>query len=124
MKYLKPLTFFAAGGTGYVLLELLWRGRSHGSMFLVGGICFLLLGKLQKRHLPLLCRAILGSFIITTAELGAGLIFNRDYRVWDYRNEAFHFYGQICPLFSFLWMPVSLGAMWLYEKLELILCKK
>ena len=84
----------------------------------------MLLGKLQKRHLPLLRRAILGSFIITTAELGAGLIFNRDYRVWDYRNEAFHFYGQICPLFSFLWMPVSLGAMWLYEKMELILCKK
>ena len=109
-----------------MLLELIWRGRSHSSMLLAGGLCLNLVGHLEEVEpkLPLPLRILAGAGIITMIELGMGLIFNRDYRVWDYRNEAFHFYGQICPLFSFLWMPVSLGAMWLYEKMERILCKK
>lgn len=122
MKYLKPFVFFTAGGTGYVLLELLWRRRSHGSMFLTGGICFLLLGKLKNYQF--LTRAMLGSVIITTAELIAGLLFNRSYKVWDYRNKPFNFKGQICPQFSLLWMPVSLGAMWLYRQADKLWNKK
>lgn len=116
MKYLKPFAFFTAGGTTYVLLELLWRKRSHISMFLTGGACFLLLGKLRDRQF--LTRALMGSAIITTAELIAGLLFNRNYNVWDYRNEPLNFKGQICPLFSFLWMPVSLGGIWLYQQAD------
>ena len=122
MKYLKPFVFFTAGGTGYVLLELLWRRRSHGSMFLTGGICFLLLGKLKDYQF--LTRAMLGSVIITTAELIAGLLFNRNYKVWDYRNKPCNVKGQICPQFSLLWMPVSLGGIWLYQQADNLWNKK
>ena len=31
------LLCFLLGGAGYVLIELLWRGRSHFSMFIAGG---------------------------------------------------------------------------------------
>ena len=89
-------------------------------MFLAGGSCFLLLGKLERTRprLPLPLRGITGAGIITMVELLAGLIFNRDYKVWDYRRLPFNFHGQICLRFFLLWIPLSLGAMWLHSWLQ------
>ena len=117
---IKQAILFLLGGVGYVLLELLWRGRSHVSMFLAGGVCFLLLGVLNKvqPRLPFVLRGLVGAGIITMVELLAGLIVNRNYRVWDYRHLPFHFHGQICLQFFLLWIPLSLGAMWLYSLLD------
>ena len=89
-------------------------------MFLAGGSCFLLLGRLDRTR-PRLSwpfRALMGALIITSVELLAGLLFNRDYSVWDYRGMPWNFYGQICLPFTLLWLPVSLGAMWLYKALD------
>ncbi len=101
-------------------LELLWRGWSHGSMFFAGGSCFLLLGKLNtvQPRLPLPLRAVTGAGIITMVELLAGLLTNREYQVWDYRDVPLNFCGQICLPFSLLWIPVSIGGMFLYSKIE------
>ena len=118
MKYTKEAAFFALGGSAYVGLELLWRGRSHGSMFAAGGTCFLLLGKLEKKELPLALRAAAGAGAITAVELVTGLLVNRDHRVWDYRSQPWNFRGQICPVYSALWMPVALAAMALYRRLD------
>ena len=89
-------------------------------MFLAGGICFLLLGKLNRTtpRLPLLLRGAVGAAIITAVELAAGLLANRDHAVWDYRGMPVNFLGQICLPFSLLWIPLSLGAMALYELLD------
>ena len=114
----KKTMLFALGGCSYMGLELLWRGWSHGIMFLAGGSCFLLLGRLRKRSLPLPFLAIAGSGVITGVELLSGLLFNRDYRVWDYRNLPLQFKGQICLPYSLLWLPLSLGAMELYRHLD------
>ena len=67
MKFFKGSALFAIGGGIYVGLELLWRGRSHISMFAAGGVCFLLLGRM--RHLRLTERLILGPLVITAVEL-------------------------------------------------------
>ena len=101
-------------------LELLLRGRSYGSMFLAGGLCFLLIGHLGKVHpgLSPALRMTVGAGIITLVELGAGLLVNRNFRVWDYRDQWGNFLGQICPVFSLLWIPAALGAMILYDTLE------
>ncbi len=120
---LKNTALFAAGGLGYVALELLWRGRSHGSMFLAGGSCFLILGRLSRVKLPLPLRAAGGAAAITGAELVAGFLFNRSYTVWDYRTMPLNYQGQICLPYSLLWIPVSLGGMALYRKLEMLLDK-
>lgn len=111
---------FFLGGAGYVLLELLYRGRSHYSMFLAGGLCFLLLGKLERTRprLPGWARPLVGAGIITMVELGTGLIFNRDYTVWDYRAVPGNFCGQICPRFTVLWIPLAAAAGWLYRRLK------
>ncbi len=125
MKFLKAFILFLLGGSGYVALELLWRGRSHSSMFLAGGCCFLLLGKLQntRPRLPLLSRGLVGAGIVTMVEFAAGLVFNREYRVWDYRDMPLNVRGQICLPFYLAWIPVSLGAMWLYSFLQKPLAK-
>lgn len=99
-------------------LELAWRGWSHGSMFLAGGTCFLLLGRLNALRIPPAIKLLLGSAVITGVELTAGLLFNRNYTVWDYRNLPFSFLGQICLPFSLLWIPVGSGGMGLYRLLE------
>lgn len=116
MKFLWGTILFYIGGTAYMILEFLWRGRSHGSMFLLGGLCFLLVGggasKFQKIPVPV--RPLLGAGIITGLELVTGWIVNQDYKVWDYRDQLFQFQGQICLAFSLLWVPVSLMAMELY----------
>ena len=118
MRFFRGVFFFLAGGIGYVVIEFLWRGRSHISMFLAGGTCFLLLGKLRQLRLPLLLRGLAGAGVITTVELLAGLLFNREYRVWDYRQLPANFKGQICLPYFLLWIPLSLGAMALYGFLD------
>ena len=120
MDFLKKGTLFSLGGLAYCGLELLWRGRTHYSMFLAGGTSLLLLGKLNRAEpkLPLFLRAVVGSGIITMVELAAGLIFNRSYTVWDYRDQWGNWLGQICPLFSLLWIGIAALVLLIYDPLE------
>ena len=117
MVILQNIGMFLLGGGGYVALELLWRGRSHFAMFLAGGLCFLLLGQLNRVNprLPLWLRCLVGAGIVTVVELGVGLLANRDYTIWDYRQMPANFHGQICLVYSLLWIPVSLMGMGLHK---------
>lgn len=117
MAAIYEIFLFLVGGSGYVGLELLWRGRSHISMFIAGGVCFLLLGRIERTKFSPSVKSLLGAATITAVELLAGLLINRDYRVWDYRQMPFNLMGQVCLSYSLLWMPVSLGAMMLYRLL-------
>ena len=109
---------FYLGGMCYAGLELLWRGFSHWSMFVLGGICFVLVGNLKRlrpgKRLP--ARLTEAALLITLLELGCGLLVNRSYRVWDYRNMPLNVFGQICLPFTLLWIPVSFVAMVLYDR--------
>ena len=120
MELRKNCFLFALGGSLYVGLELLWRGRSHSSMFLAGGLCFVLIGELNrsKPRRPAILRMLTGAGIITAVELAVGLAANRDYSVWDYRQQWGNFLGQICPMFSLLWMPLTLAAEWVYRQAD------
>lgn len=44
----KYTTLYAIGGFIYVFLEILWRGYSHWTMWLLGGICFVALGLINE----------------------------------------------------------------------------
>ena len=87
-------------------------------MFLAGGTAFLLLGRLEevRPRLPRLLRALVGAGVITLVELFFGLVFNRDYRVWDYRGLPGNFLGQICPRFFLLWVGLAWAAGRVYWK--------
>lgn len=117
MRIWKQGVLFYLGGSIYMILEFLFRGWSHGSMFLAGGICFLLIGKLTRvsPQLPLIGKLFFGVLIVTMVELAAGLLVNRNYTVWDYRDQFLNFHGQICLLFSLAWVPVSYAALKIYD---------
>ncbi len=120
MKIWKALVLYYLGGMVYQFIEYAWRGWSHGSMFLLGGTCFLLLGKLGRSlpRVPLALKVILGAGLVTVLELLTGLLVNRDFSVWDYRQLPYQFLGQISLIFSLLWMSLSLAAMRLYDSAE------
>ncbi len=112
---MKSAALFSLGGSAYVGLELLYRGYSHISMYAAGGLCFLAIGGLSRRAMPKLTRMACGAGIITAVELATGLLVNRQFQIWDYRDQPGNFLGQICPLFSALWLPLAAVAMGLYR---------
>lgn len=112
------MAMFTLGGSAYVGLEMLWRSRSHISMFAAGGVCFLLLGAIGRKYRRLWQRALFGAAAVTAVELAAGLLVNRDWRVWDYRGEPLNLFGQVCLGYSALWAGLSLAAMALYPWAE------
>ena len=120
MSIWKRCLIFLTVGTAYFGLELLWRGRSHVSMFAAGGLCLLLIGHLGEVEpkLPLPIRILVGTGIITMVELGMGLLANRSYSIWDYRGLPWNLWGQICPQFILLWMPLSWLAIVVYDRMK------
>lgn len=117
----------ACGGCLYVLLEMLWRGRSHWTMALLGGLCFVLIGLLNELlpwEMPLLLQGVIGSAaIVTPLELLAGCILNLwlGWNVWDYSALPCNLWGQICLPFSLLWVAVSVAAVVLDDGLRWLL---
>ena len=115
----------ATGAVGYSSLEMLWRGRTHWSMMLAGGICFWSFGKIGNLHhsRSLVFRLAVGSAAVTAVEFVFGLIFNiaLKKKVWDYSALPHNFLGQICPQFSALWglmsVPLIPFAKGLYNRL-------
>ncbi len=95
------------GGVGYGLLELLWRGYTHPSMVLTGGICFMGILFLNRKllKLPLLLRGAVCALLVTAVEFVVGLVVNRilHLNVWDYSWARYHVMGQICTEYSFFW---------------------
>jgi uncharacterized membrane protein len=125
-KLKKMLTVFATGALGYSAIELIWRGRTHPSMALTGGICFSALYALNTRlkKTTLLRKCLLGTMLITSLELGVGCLLNKrlNMRVWDYSDQPFNVKGQVCLLYSALWfglcIPVSLISKRLNKKMH------
>lgn len=112
----KLLFLFGVGGVTYYAIELLWRGYSHISMLILGGICFVLLGLINELlpwNMGLLWQALIGSGIVTILELITGLIVNVHLGlcVWDYSNLPLNFMGQISVVYTLLWVPLSCVAI-------------
>lgn len=115
-RALRPLILFGVGGLLYVLIELLWRGHSHWTMFIVGGFCFVevgLINEVLSWETPFVIQCLIGGAIITTVEFIAGCIINLwlGWNVWDYSNLPFNILGQICLPFFFIWVLVSAPAI-------------
>lgn len=112
MKLWKNLVIWYIGGLLYMGLEIAWRGWSHWSMFLLGGLCFWLIDRLGRQR-SFLTRMLLGAAIITALELACGLLVNRllGLAVWDYSTMPLNLWGQVCMPFTLLWIPVSAAAL-------------
>lgn len=116
------LTIFCIGSVGYGLIELLWRGRTHWSMMLAGGISFLGLSKISSclKKYNLFIKALVGCGFITTVEYIFGIIFNvvLKRKVWDYSKMPLNINGQICALYSFFWLILSFLFIPISDKIQ------
>ena len=125
-KFKHFLTVFLIGALGYVLLELLWRGRSHWTMAVTGGICFLLVYAINNRysHKKLWQKCLFGAFAISTVEFLVGITVNLwlGWRVWNYSKLTFNLLGQVSLEYSVLWfllcIPLSYFSLFLYKRLN------
>ena len=111
-KLLKYYTLGTLGGTIYVFIELMWRGYSHWSMFLLGGICFTALGLINEVipwEMPLTAQMFIGCVIITVLEFITGCIVNLwlGWDVWDYSDLPYNLLGQISVVSSVGWYFLS-----------------
>lgn len=69
---LERASLFLLGGGAYAALELAWRGTTHWTMFLTGGVCLCLLQALADRPLPLGPAAAVGAAGVSGLELAVG----------------------------------------------------
>lgn len=118
VRITEALFFICFGGSVYYGLEVIFRGFSHYSMFLCGGISFYLISRLNRRYsssLHLITRMILCTFLILFMELLFGLVFNLflHRQVWDYSSHYYHWKGQICLTYAIVWFFISCPVLYL-----------
>lgn len=116
MKMLKSrleLPFaFSAGGLVYAGIEIVFRGFTHWSMIIVGGLCCVGLYIISLTREKLWKKWVMGAAVILTLEFVAGIILNIVLRwnVWDYSIYRFNLYGQICARFALCWLALCIPA--------------
>lgn len=104
---------FLIGGRIYTCIEVLWRGFTHWTMFILGGSCFVIMGLLNEYKfswkMSLLKQSLISAVIITVFEFFTGCIVNLwlGWNVWDYSGLPFNLLGQICLYYFLLWIPLS-----------------
>lgn len=114
MKFREYAVVYAIGSIGYRFIEVLWRGRTHWTMGLVGGICFLLMyiSDFLLKNVRLALKALISAVNVTAVEFFSGLLINRVFclGVWDYSGMRFNLFGQISLLYSVLWYFLCIPA--------------
>lgn len=114
-KLLAHIPIAVIGGLVYMGIEILWRGHTHWTMGVLGGVCFALIGLLDEwqDHPPMLLQMVQGAAIVTALELLVGLIVNRwlGWNVWDYSDMPGNLWGQVCPQFAAAWLGLSWAAV-------------
>ena len=128
-KISKYIFLFGFGGTIYYSVEILFRGFSHWTMFVLGGICFLFMyiqGRItgwQDAFWKQLVRSVI---FVTAMEFIFGIIINKYllWDVWDYSLMPLHLFGQICLPFTLIFSVLTaIGILlssyityWLYKE--------
>ena len=110
---LKYVFLGVIGGIIYYILENIWRGYSHWTMFILGGICFIALGLINEIFswdTPLISQMVIGGAIITILEFITGYIVNLwlGWNIWDYSDLPYNLLGQISLFSSIGWIGLSL----------------
>jgi uncharacterized membrane protein len=128
-RFLKYTFLFLTGGFAYGGIEILFRGYSHISMFLAGGICFVLIGLLNEIYpwnMSFISQMVISSMIITIVEFLTGIIVNvwLKLNVWDYSPLPYNIRGQVCLLFTNLWFLLSPAAILLDDYLRYFMLKE
>lgn len=121
---LRFVIFFLVFSSSYYLLEILYDGSSHWTMFICGGISGIF-GYLINKATPLLTvlmKSILITLMILALEYITGYIVNirLGLNVWDYSSLPFNIDGQISLSFTIIWFALSPIVIWLSGELDYV----
>lgn len=110
IKVFKSLILFLIGGSIYICLELAWRGYTHWTMFIVGGIAFLLIGGINEKYnwdLNFWIQCLMSTLAVTAIEFFSGLVINiwLNWNIWRYNK--LDLLGQISLFSSAAWYVLS-----------------
>ena len=111
----------AAGGSTYYLIEIWFRGFSHWTMFVLGGVALTFCsfqGEVMHWSEPMWIQIIRAVLFLTSLEFMTGIICNKWLKIgiWDYRDQPFQLCGQICLPFmvmfsGLLCLAIVLGGV-------------
>ena len=123
MKNIKKYAiFFTIGAIGYAAIETIWRGYTHWSMAIAGGLCFIIFSLVAKRFKDkhILFKAAICALGVTAVEFLFGVVFNLWLKmgVWDYSYMKFNLLGQICPIFTLIWAGLAIAFLPLADALN------
>lgn len=121
MVFLEFFSIYLFGAIGYGSLETMWRGYTHWTMLLAGGVCCCLMHLIATRmHERLWKKWIMCAFAITAVEFVTGCIVNLrlGWQVWDYSSMRANLMGQICPMFSLIWLLLSIPCVSVMQLLK------
>ena len=122
-KWSENVFLWVLGGCLYYGFEVVFRGFSHWTMFVLGGICLLFCAKQglwTGWREPLWKQVLWCTIFVTAAEFITGIIVNRwlGWNVWDYSDMPLNFMGQICLPYSLAWLLLSAVAARLEDGLH------
>lgn len=110
----KNIVLFSIGGAIYLMIEVIWRylmnrPDTHWTMFIVGGLAFLIIGSINEYftwEIPIWLQSIIGTIAVTVLEFISGCVLNiwLGLNIWDYSNVPLNLFGQICVTFMGAWI--------------------
>ena len=113
-KFIGKLGLFLSCGFIYCMIEILFRGWSHWSMFVLTGFlgvfCVDSINNTLSFDCDYIVQILISTILCTIGEGISGIILNvwLQLNVWDYFKMAFgtFFFGQCNVLFCFAWMLI------------------
>ena len=113
---------FVLGCAIYPLIEIMYRGYTHYSMAIAGGIGLFLIyltwENLQGKNIFFM--ALVSACLITLIEFIFGVIFNifLGENVWSYSELPLNIMGQVCLAYSVLWYLSSIPIIYMCQMME------
>ena len=121
-EFKKDIVVFILGGLIYCGIELIFRGRTHFTMFLLAGCCSLVMAGLNNIFsfdMPFLIQVFISGFVCSVGEYIFGILFNKNFTIWDYRNLPGTFANnQLNILFCILWLLLSVIGIPIMDYVE------
>ena len=113
-KFIGKLGLFLSCGFIYCMIEILFRGWSHWSMFVLAGFlgvfCIDSINNVLSFDCDYIVQILISTILCTIGEGISGIILNvwLQLNVWNYSKMTFgtFFFGQCNVLFCFAWMLI------------------
>lgn len=119
----KYILLFQIGGCLYYYIEVLSRGWSHWSMYVLAGLCFCFVSvqnKIPWWDQKLYKQLIRCTIFVVSGEFITGCMVNLwlKWEVWDYSQRPLNLRGQICLPMAMFFGALCFVGIWLDKQIR------